>query len=218
MKPFRIVTYNVHKCKGMDWRVSPARIAEVLGSLDCEVLATQEILLSQAAEISERLELPFTFGTARQHAGEPYGNAVFSSLPVLATRNHDLTVPGREQRQCLRVSFQIPSGKIVHFFTVHLGTSYAERRAQGRALLSPEILLSEETKTQRIITGDFNEWSPDSNPMHRQPDGAWLLQVQLHHGHHQYRFMVDGKPVLDPRANGVARGPRGERVSLIAVS
>src|SRR5947208_1520115 len=110
MKPFRIVTYNVHKCKGMDWRVSPARIAEVLGSLDCEVLATQEILLSQAAEISERLELPFTFGTARQHAGEPFGNAVFSSLPVLATRNYDLTVPGREQRQCLRVSFQIASG------------------------------------------------------------------------------------------------------------
>jgi len=34
--------------------------------------------------------------------------------------------------------------------------------------------------------------------MKRQPDGAWLLQVQLNHGHHHYRFLVDGKTVLDP--------------------
>ena len=54
--------------------------------------------------------------------------------------------------------------------------------------------------------------------MKRQPDGAWLIQVQLNHGHHHYRFVVDGKPVLDPKANGVARDAKGERVSLIAVS
>ncbi len=159
MTPFRIVTYNVHKCKGMDWRVSPARISEVLAGLNAEVFATQEILLSQAAEISKRLEIPFTFGSARQHAGEPYGNAVFSRLPVLATQSYDLTVPGRESRQCLRVSLRFPSGKTVHFFTVHLGTSYPERRAQARALLSAEVLLADEIRGQRIITGDFNEWT-----------------------------------------------------------
>jgi hypothetical protein len=54
--------------------------------------------------------------------------------------------------------------------------------------------------------------------MVRQPDGAWLLQVPLNHGHHQYRFLVDGKAALDPHAQGVARDPKGEKVSLIAVS
>ncbi len=68
------------------------------------------------------------------------------------------------------------------------------------------------------LTGDFNGWNPVASPMNRQPDGAWLLQVPLHHGHQQYVFLVDGKPVLDPRAHGIARDPRGERVSLIAVS
>lgn len=68
------------------------------------------------------------------------------------------------------------------------------------------------------LTGEFNGWDPRAHPMRRQPDGAWYLQVALHHGHHQYRFMVDGQPVLDPRAQGVARDPRGERASLIAVS
>jgi hypothetical protein len=55
--------------------------------------------------------------------------------------------------------------------------------------------------------------------MEQKPDSAWYLQVQLHHGHHQYRFVVDGsKRVLDPRVNGVARDPNGERASLLAVS
>ena len=54
--------------------------------------------------------------------------------------------------------------------------------------------------------------------MKRQPDGAWMIQVQLHHGHHQYLFCVDGQAQLDPRAQGVARTPEGERVSLLAIS
>jgi 1,4-alpha-glucan branching enzyme len=69
-----------------------------------------------------------------------------------------------------------------------------------------------------FLTGDFNDWDVQAHPMERQPDGAWLLQASLHHGHHQYQFVVDGKPELDPRASGVTRNRAGERVSLIAVS
>ena len=54
--------------------------------------------------------------------------------------------------------------------------------------------------------------------MKRQPDGAWTVQIQLCHGHHQYLFCVDGQGHLDPRAQGVARTPEGERVSLLAIS
>jgi hypothetical protein len=54
--------------------------------------------------------------------------------------------------------------------------------------------------------------------MKQQPDGAWLVQVCLNHGHHHYRFLVDGKAMLDPRAQGVARDHQGEKVSLLAVS
>lgn len=54
--------------------------------------------------------------------------------------------------------------------------------------------------------------------MRRRVDGWWHVQVFLCHGHHQYRFLVDGKPELDPTATGVDRDERGEHVSLIAVS
>jgi hypothetical protein len=54
--------------------------------------------------------------------------------------------------------------------------------------------------------------------MKQQPDGGWLIQIHLHHGHHRYLFLVDGKPTLDPHAMGSAQGPHDEKVSLVAVS
>lgn len=156
---FRVATYNVHKCKGMDWRVSPARIADVAGRLESDILATQEVLYSQAEEISKRIGVPFIFGSARQHAGEPYGNALFTKLPVVAHENYDLTTLGREQRQCMRVSLAFPEGVTAHVFALHLGTSYAERRKQARQLLSSDFLVSDQIHTHRIVAGDFNEWT-----------------------------------------------------------
>jgi len=71
---------------------------------------------------------------------------------------------------------------------------------------------------QVSLIGGFNEWQPEAHPMKRQPDGAWMVQVPLNHGHHHYVFWVDGKRVLDPRANGIARNEKNERVSLVAIS
>ncbi len=68
------------------------------------------------------------------------------------------------------------------------------------------------------LVGDFNRWNPSTYPMESRLDGWWFLQVLLPHGHHQYRFLVDGRPVLDPHAVGVARNEFNEEVSLVAVS
>ena len=68
------------------------------------------------------------------------------------------------------------------------------------------------------IIGDFNDWHATANPMKKQPDGHWTAQVSLGHGHHHYQFLVDGKPILDPRAQGIARNEKNEKVSLVAVS
>jgi hypothetical protein len=42
--------------------------------------------------------------------------------------------------------------------------------------------------------------------------------VTLGHGGHHYQFLVDGKAVNDPRAQGLARNLQGEKVSMILVS
>lgn len=68
------------------------------------------------------------------------------------------------------------------------------------------------------VVGDFNSWDPAANLMVQMPDGSWHLQIPVHHGHHQYLFLIDGQPTLDPRAQGVARNAKNERVSLMSVS
>ena len=68
------------------------------------------------------------------------------------------------------------------------------------------------------LMGDFNDWNPASLPMQRRPEGWWVLQVELPHGYHQYQFLVDGTPTLDPHATGSTRNSRYAQVSLIAVS
>jgi 1,4-alpha-glucan branching enzyme len=68
------------------------------------------------------------------------------------------------------------------------------------------------------LIGDFNNWSPTSHPMQRQPDGSWHLEVTLARGRHYYQFLVDGEPILDPAAMCTIRKDRDSKVSLIALS
>ena len=68
------------------------------------------------------------------------------------------------------------------------------------------------------LVGDFNSWNPTSHPLRRREDGWWFIEVLLRHGHHQYRFLVDDNPVLDPKSMGTALNEWKERVSLVAVS
>lgn len=68
------------------------------------------------------------------------------------------------------------------------------------------------------LVGDFNGWNPAATPMTQGPDKAWTASVELKHGHHRYAFLVDGVLTLDPRAQGITRNDKNERVCLIPVS
>jgi len=68
------------------------------------------------------------------------------------------------------------------------------------------------------LVGDFNGWNALAHPMKQMPDRSWLLNVELKHGHHRYAFLVDGVLTLDPRAQGITRNDKGERVCLVPVS
>lgn len=76
-----------------------------------------------------------------------------------------------------------------------------------------------DTKAKKVsVIGDFNDWTPNAHPMKRHVDGSWNLQVPLSPGHHHYLFLIDDKPTIDPRAQGIARNENGEKVGLLAIS
>ena len=157
----RAVTYNVHKCRGMDGRVSTTRIAEVLDEVGADIIALQEVTDHQAETISDEMEMPFAIGENRKHGGYAYGNVVLSRLPIQGSRNYDLSIRGREERGCLRTDLllQGQSEGVLHVFNVHLGTAFGERRHQGRKLIAPDLLADAELQHPRIVLGDFNEWT-----------------------------------------------------------
>ncbi len=161
----RIVTYNVHKCRGMDRRVRPSRIVEVLQEIDADVVALQEVLgvsgrlkEDHAQFIARELGFYSCMGENRRLHGGAYGNLLLSRCPLRAALNHDISTPGREHRGCLRVDVELPETTL-HVFNLHLGTGFFERRQQIQKLLSPTILHDSGLRGARIVLGDFNEWT-----------------------------------------------------------
>ncbi len=159
MTRIRLATYNVHKCRGMDWRVSPERILHIVREVEADIIALQEIFVSQAEYLAGELRMKLTFGPAREISNVSYGNAVLSRFAVTSSRNHDLKVIGREPRSCLETQLQIKHGEWIFFFAVHLGTSFFERRKQTLRLVAPEILGRPEVHGRRLLAGDMNEWT-----------------------------------------------------------
>ena len=60
------------------------------------------------------------------------------------------------------------------------------------------ILMVDHNLASRVfLAGDFNSWNPGSFPMKKQ-NGEWVLPLHLALGKHRYKFIVDGKWMLDP--------------------
>jgi endonuclease/exonuclease/phosphatase family metal-dependent hydrolase len=163
----RVATYNVHKCRGLDRRVRPQRIVEVLREMDADIVALQEVLAlpghspeqDHAGYIAGELGMRLAFGETRRHGGRAYGNALLSRYPLRSVCHHDLTAQGREPRGCLHAQLDLPNGAGLHVFNLHLGTSFRERRRQARKLIGAQILTPAKPRGPRIVLGDFNEWT-----------------------------------------------------------
>lgn len=107
----------------------------------------------------------------------------------------------------------------MHYSNTHFVNGHHHNPYSAKKMVKPINFICVAPLAQVVhLVGDFNDWDPGAYPMKRQPDGAWLIQIPLNHGHHHYQFLIDGKPALDPRAQGIARNEKNEKVSLLAVS
>jgi endonuclease/exonuclease/phosphatase family metal-dependent hydrolase len=139
---------------------------EVLREVGADIAALQEVHdadhgrreESQARYIAEELGFHYSFGENRRVDGGGYGNLILSRFPLTLEKNYDLSRRGYERRGCLRVDVVIPHGCVLHVYNAHLGTSYWERRHQGRQLVHSGILEDTDLEGPRILLGDFNEW------------------------------------------------------------
>jgi endonuclease/exonuclease/phosphatase family metal-dependent hydrolase len=160
-RTLRIATYNIHRCRGLDGRTNPARIAEVIERTGADIVALQEVIgagprsAGQAEEIGARLGMGWVMAAARTLRGYPFGNVVLSRFPVFHHAQHDLTWKTCEPRCCQRADIAVGDGTL-HLYNVHLGTAVRERRYQAGRLGT--LVHDQRVPAPKIVLGDFNEW------------------------------------------------------------
>jgi endonuclease/exonuclease/phosphatase family metal-dependent hydrolase len=157
----RIVTYNIHRCRGMDRRTRPHRVAEVLRGVNADIIALQEVVGagpqggSQIEEIGAALGMGWVMAPTRHLRNHLFGNVVLSHYPIRHHSQHDLSYKTCEQRCLQRVDVDV-DGRVLHVYNVHLGTAIFERRYQAQRLAT--IVSDRHVNGPKIVLGDFNEW------------------------------------------------------------
>jgi endonuclease/exonuclease/phosphatase family metal-dependent hydrolase len=166
-KSFRIATYNVHKSRGLDRQINPARVVQVLRELDADIIALQEVACvpgdtpdcHQGQFFATALSYHYCAAEPRLLRSGKYGNVVLSRTPMRAAYTYDLSWRRYGRRSCLRVDIELANGQLLHVFNVHLGLAFGERRYQARKLIGTNILGNIDLQSPRIVLGDFNDWT-----------------------------------------------------------
>ena len=158
----RVATYNIHRCRGMDRRVIPSRITEVLRDIDADVVAMQEVIgagpsgQDQAEEIGAALGMGWVMASVRHLRKHHFGNVVMSRFPIVQHIQYELTWRTFEPRAFQRAELELGSGRRMHVDNLHLGTAVLERRYQATRLAS--YVHDRRVEGPKVILGDFNEW------------------------------------------------------------
>jgi endonuclease/exonuclease/phosphatase family metal-dependent hydrolase len=163
----RIASYNVHGCVGTDGKRDIVRVAEVLRSLDADVVALQEVDFEDGDDIDTpaallRLLPGFRAVAApiRRH-GLPFGNALLTRLPITTSKRICLSYPDREPRTALEVVVETGS-RPLRVVATHLGLKPVERRFQVRRILEH---VADDESSITVLLGDFNEWFLAGRPL-----------------------------------------------------
>jgi endonuclease/exonuclease/phosphatase family metal-dependent hydrolase len=161
VRTIRVATYNIHRCRGLDGRTLPSRVADVIRSIEPDVIALQEVVgagphsAGHAEELGALLGMGWVMAPARQLRGSLFGNVVLSRFPIRAHSQYDLSWKTCEPRCCQRVDIAVDD-KTLHLYNVHLGTALLERRFQAGRLSA--IVHDQRVGVPKVVLGDFNEW------------------------------------------------------------
>jgi endonuclease/exonuclease/phosphatase family metal-dependent hydrolase len=173
----RIMTYNVHGCRGRDRKWLPQRIAEVVASAEPDIVALQELdagrprsgKVDQAEMIALALGMKAQFFPAMQVLEEKYGDAILTACPSRLVKAGPLPkLPGvarYEFRGALWASITVGDGE-VQVINTHLGLRAREQRRQIETLLGPEWLGHPDCGEAVVLLGDFN--APPRSPSYRR--------------------------------------------------
>lgn len=96
-RTLRIATYNIHRCRGLDGRTNPSRVADVIRAIEPDVIALQEVIGAgpqspgHAEELGAQLGMGWVMAPTRHLRGALFGNVVLSRHPIIHHAQYDLS-------------------------------------------------------------------------------------------------------------------------------
>jgi endonuclease/exonuclease/phosphatase family metal-dependent hydrolase len=157
----------VRRCLGLDGKLAPGRIAEIIAEQAPDIVALQELdvfrarsgSVDQAHEIAQLLGMERHFNPAMQVMEELYGDAILTALPSTLIKAGALPglahKPRLEPRGAVWASIKFGAAN-VQVVNTHLGLRRSERMAQIEALLGPHWIGHPACREPYILVGDFN--------------------------------------------------------------
>jgi endonuclease/exonuclease/phosphatase family metal-dependent hydrolase len=160
----RIATFNIHHGAGRDGKVDIGRTADVILSLEADLIALQELDVhvdrsgdvDQPAELGDRLGMEIFFSAAfRLHGGE-YGIGVAARGGFKGVTETLPRVGDEEPRVAIMGSWNK-----IGFVSTHLSRDPVARAAQTKAAAS----LAARLPGPAIVLGDMNQRSRALTPL-----------------------------------------------------
>lgn len=163
----RLMTYNVHRCVGVDRKLDIERVADVIAACRPDIVALQELDVGrartrgvdQAHRLAELLRMRSHFHPAMTVEGERYGDAILTALPERLVKAGGLPglprIKALEPRGALWVAVEA-EGVELQVINTHLGLVPREQQVQVAELLGERWLGSEAFTGPAVLLGDFN--------------------------------------------------------------
>lgn len=166
--PLRILTINTHKgLSPWNRRFMLSELREAVRSTAADLVFLQEVIGERSGRsalsvphyefLADELWPQYAYGRNAISSRGHHGNALLSRHPIVAWRNHDVSIAGPEPRGLLHCAVQLGAGPELHAVCVHLGLRESHREQQLRTLCR---LVAEEVPAAAplIVAGDFNDW------------------------------------------------------------
>lgn len=167
-----VASYNIRKSLGTDRRRQPDRILQILGEIDADVVALQEVdrrfgqrasSLSVANITARTPYEPVHFGTRPTSLGW-HGNVILVRKGSEVLLHRRIELPGLEPRGAVLADLAV-NGITVRVIGLHLGLVGLWRVRQAQAVLDYLKLL--EAPLPTIIMGDLNQWTTEGGCLAR---------------------------------------------------
>ena len=163
----KVVSWNIRKAVGLDWRRDPARVLDVLATLDADVALLQEAdkrLHPRPPALPEAMMRAAGWTWLDADPLTPsighHGNAVLLRPGLRVTAYRALDLRGLEPRGAVLARVEGSQGAMT-LGALHLGLRATDRRRQ----IAQVVAAATDFAGPVLLAGDTNEWRQGGLPL-----------------------------------------------------